>query len=100
MSLARPRRRPCLMVERSIVVKNETGLHARPAALFVEAAGKFESAVRLLKEGREVDGKSLIGLLSLGVNRGAVVTIRATGEDAAEAVATLATLVESGLGEK
>ena len=77
------------MREIEVVVGHPEGLHARPAARFVQTARRFRSRVRVLYNGREADAKSLLGLLALGVEQGAVVTIRAEGEDAEEALAAL-----------
>ncbi|MGQ9521741.1 MAG: HPr family phosphocarrier protein [Anaerolineae bacterium] len=77
------------MGEIEVVVGHPEGLHARPAARFVQTARQFRSRVRVLYEGREADAKSLLSLLALGVEQGAVVTIRAEGEDAEEALAAL-----------
>ncbi|HEY3313802.1 MAG TPA: HPr family phosphocarrier protein [Bacillota bacterium] len=87
------------MIERTIQVVNRTGLHARPAAVFVQTAAKFQCRVAVRKEGKEANAKSIIGLLGLGVNQGSSITIRAEGPDEASAVATLVGLVEGGFGE-
>jgi phosphocarrier protein len=76
------------------------GLHARPAALFVQTAKRFTCNVLCTKDGREADAKSILGILTLGANKGAVVTIRAEGEDEADAVAALKRLVEDNFGEE
>lgn len=77
------------MRERAVVVGHSEGLHARPAARFVQTARRFRSRVRVLYGGREADAKSLLSLLALGVEQGAVIAIRAEGEDAEEALAAL-----------
>ena len=66
---------------RDVVVRNASGLHARPAARFVEEARRFESELRVEKDGRTADCKSVISLLKLGVDRGAPVRIEASGPD-------------------
>ncbi|WP_273334001.1 HPr family phosphocarrier protein, partial [Dictyoglomus turgidum] len=58
------------MIVEKLIIKNKTGLHARPATLFVETAKKFKSKIWVEKNGKKVDGKSLIGVLSLGVEQG------------------------------
>jgi phosphocarrier protein HPr len=82
-----------------LLVANEVGLHARPAALFVKEALKFESNVRLrnLTTGGEEweDAKSILGVLSLGVNKDHVIEVRAEGPDEEEAIAALSKLVRS-----
>lgn len=77
------------MPEISVTVGHPEGLHARPAARFVQTARRFRSRVRVLYRGREADAKSLLSLLALGVEQGAVITIRAEGEDTEEALAAL-----------
>jgi phosphocarrier protein HPr len=87
------------MVERSVTVVNELGMHARAAARFVHAAVRFEAHVRVGARGREVDGKSIMGLLLLAAARGTSIVIRAEGRDEAEAVDALSALVAEGFGE-
>jgi phosphocarrier protein HPr len=82
--------------EATVTIKNRTGLHARPAALFVQQANKFESKLRVSKAGsNEANGKSILEVLSLGISCGAVITIRAEGEDAEEAVPGILALLDS-----
>ncbi len=78
---------------------NALGLHARAAARFVHVAGRFAAQVRLSREGRTVDGKSLMGILLLAAARGTRLTIEAEGPDADAAVDALTALVASGFGE-
>ena len=87
------------MRSRTVTVVNQLGLHARAAAKFVQLGARFESRVLVGRQGREVDGKSIMGLLLLAAARGTVVTITADGPDEAEAVNALAELVASGFGE-
>ena len=82
-----------------LVVKHEVGLHARPAALFVGKAKQFKSRVFVGKGDVEVDAKSILKILTLGVNQGTVITIKAEGVDEEQAVKTLQDLVESNFGE-
>lgn len=84
-----------------VTIKNESGFHIRPAQLFTEKAGAFQSSILLKPEGMDmaVDGKSILGLMTLGLSKDAVLTITAEGSDEAEAVRVLAELVESGFGE-
>ena len=80
-------------VERGFTIRSELGLHARPAGEFVVMAGRFESEISV-SDGREwVDGRSVLSLLSLAAGRGVELRIRATGEDAEEAVAALGELL-------
>lgn len=83
------------MIERSVTVKNPHGLHARPAALFVQKASSFSSSsIIVVKDGQEADAKSILAILSLGVEPGTAITIRADGPDAEKAVAELAAICE------
>lgn len=86
------------MVEQLFVVKNETGLHARPASMFVQKAAKYKSAIKVKKDGKEANAKSIISVLSLGASFGSEITIIADGPDEAEAVAGLVELLD-GLEE-
>lgn len=83
------------MVERKVTVKNKTGLHARPAALFVQKASQFQSEIKILKDGREASAKSIMGVMSLGVSQGTEILIKADGDDAQQAVEALTELVQS-----
>lgn len=87
------------MIEKSILITNSTGLHARPAAQFVQAATKFESKIKVSKAGREADAKSIISVLSLGVSKGTEITLKAEGEDEQAAVEALLGLIQRGFGE-
>jgi len=81
------------MVEKKVVVELETGLHARPAALFVQEANKFTSDIFVVKGSKKVNAKSIMGIMSLAVSRGAEITIQAEGPDAEQAVEVLVELV-------
>ncbi|HEC69034.1 MAG TPA: HPr family phosphocarrier protein [Candidatus Omnitrophica bacterium] len=76
-------------VVKEVLIKNKQGLHARPAALFVQTAAKFDSSVRIKKDNQLVDGKSIMSILSLGAESGNRITIIAEGEDAQRAVLEL-----------
>ena len=83
-------------------IKNPTGLHARPTSYFVACAGKFKSRIFIKRNGideDEVDAKSIVMILSLGLAQGEEIQISARGEDEASAVDALISLVESGFGE-
>ena len=86
-------------VSRTITIQNELGMHARAATKFVQLAGKFGCEVFISKDGHEVNGKSIMGVLMLVASKGSVVTVRARGERAGEAVAGLAKLIEEKFGE-
>ena len=83
------------MVEDKFIIRNETGLHARPAALFVQKANLFKSDIRLVHGKKDINAKSMIGVLSLGAVQGSEVLIRAEGEDALHAVDVLGELLTS-----
>jgi phosphocarrier protein HPr len=83
----------------SVSIVNDLGLHARAAAKFVHTAGRFASHVRVGRAGREMDGKSIMGLLLLAAARGSSITISADGPDEADAIAALCALVERGFDE-
>jgi phosphocarrier protein len=81
-------------------IENELGLHARAAAQFVKIASRYRSEVLVRKDSREVNGKSIMGILTLAAARGSQIRITAVGEDSQEALAELGSLVESKFGEK
>jgi phosphocarrier protein HPr len=87
------------MTSRAVTVVNQLGMHARAAAKFVHVAARFEAQVRVARDRREMDGKSIMGILLLAAARGSTITISADGADERDAVAALAALVESGFGE-
>lgn len=84
------------MVTRTIPIVNPLGLHARGAAKFVRRASQYTSTIRVAKGARELDGKSILGLLLLGASRGSEITIRAEGPDAEAALEDLCQLVADG----
>ncbi len=81
-------------IEQEVVINNVHGLHARPAALFVQIANKFDSAVRVEKNGDIVDGKSIIAILSLGATKGTKIKLMLEGNDADEAFMELKKFLE------
>lgn len=82
-------------IETQVVVNKIHGLHARPATIFVQLANKFNSVVKVEKSGEVVDGKSIIAILSLGINKGAKVKLIVEGEDAKEAMGDLSNFLEN-----
>ena len=86
--------------EAECIIQNELGLHLRAAATFVKVADRFESEVTMIRDGDEVNGKSIIALVTLAASRGTTVRIVADGPDADKAVSALADLVQAGFGEK
>jgi phosphocarrier protein len=87
------------MTSRDVTVVNQLGMHARAAAKFVHMAARFQSQIRVARDAREMDGKSIMGLLLLAAACGSTITITADGADEAGAVDALVGLVESGFGE-
>jgi phosphocarrier protein HPr len=87
------------MISQTVTVTNQTGIHARPAALFLSTASKFKANLTVTKNGKNANAKSLLSLLSLGITKDSEITISAEGEDEKEAVAKLVELVESKFGE-
>ncbi|MDX1646016.1 MAG: HPr family phosphocarrier protein [Longimicrobiales bacterium] len=87
------------VVARTVEVVNRAGMHARPAAQLVKLAGRFESDIRLEKDGLEVNGKSIMGVLMLAAERGSRLKISAQGDDAERAVLALHDLVARGFDE-
>ena len=86
------------MTSRSVPVVNQLGMHARAAAKFVHLAARYQSQITVARESREMDGKSIMGLL-LAAARGSIVTISADGADEQDAIDALSELVASGFGE-
>jgi len=87
------------MVEKIVTIKNKLGLHARPAALFVQTAAKFSSQIKIVKDGQEVDGKSIMGLMTLAAAFNTQLKLLANGSDENEAINELVGIFESGFGE-
>jgi len=86
-------------VRKTFKIVNTLGLHARAAAGFVKLSNRFSSSVKILKNGYEVDGKSILGILSLGASRGAEICIEFSGNDVQDAIRQISEFVESGFGE-
>ena len=87
------------MYTQEVTIKNEVGLHARPATYFNQKANEFKSGIWVEKDERRVNAKSLLGVLSLGIVKGCTITLIADGSDEKEAVAALAGLIENNFGE-
>jgi phosphocarrier protein len=83
------------MVQFTATVKNSLGIHARPAALIVQAATKFRSEIFLSKDGMEVNGKSIMGVMMLAAEANSEIVVRAQGEDEVQAVKELVRVIES-----
>jgi len=88
------------MTSRTVTVVNQLGLHARAAAKFVHLATRFEAQIRVIRDTKVMDGKSIMGILLLAAARGTAITVEAAGVDEQAAVAALVQLVESGFGEE
>lgn len=84
-----------LMEERLVTVKNKLGLHARPSALLVKIASKFESEITLEKDGLEINGKSIMGVMMLAAEVGSMVLVRAEGKDEIDATKEISKMIES-----
>jgi phosphocarrier protein len=83
-----------------VVIPNKRGLHARASAKVVEASARFQSEIRIIKDGNEVNGRSIMGLMMLAASIGSEVEITADGPDAAEAMKAILALVEAKFGEE
>jgi phosphocarrier protein len=88
------------MVQKEFIIQNKVGLHARPAAIFVQMATNFKSKITVEKDGKEVNAKSILGVLSFGAEQGAIITIAAEGEDEQEVLKTFEELIENKFGEE
>ena len=87
------------MTSQAVTVVNQLGMHARAAAKFVHLATRYDARVKVARDRREMDGKSIMGILLLAAARGVTITITAEGTDEADAVDALVALVQSGFGE-
>ncbi len=85
---------------KEVIIKNKFGLHGRPASLLVETARKFQADIQLGKDGTAVDAKSILEVLSIACGKGTPIAIRARGVDEAEAVRSLADLIDNRFGEE
>ncbi len=87
------------MIEKEVSVKNRAGLHTRPAAALVKLAAKFKSDIYLIRDGFPINGKSIIGVMTLAAEQGCTLTLKTEGEDETEAMDALCGLFEDGFGE-
>lgn len=87
-------------LSRRVVITNRQGLHARPADMFVRAASRFQARIEVIKDGNRVDGKSILGVLTLVAEEGSELQIEASGPDAQAALKALSQLVESNFGNE
>jgi phosphotransferase system HPr (HPr) family protein len=95
----RPRDMSQVTAQRTVIVCNPQGFHARPAHLFVKLAMQFQAEVRIAKGNEVINGKSILDLLTLGAGSGTELRLEATGDDASAALEALAKLIEDGFGE-
>ena len=87
------------MISRDVTIKNNVGLHARPATFFIQKANSYRSSIWVEREDRRVNAKSLVGVLSLGSVKGTTITLIADGADETEALDGLAALIDTGFNE-
>ena len=83
------------MIKKELIIKNKTGLHARPAALLVKTTGKFKSEIFISKDGYKVNGKSIMGVMTLAAEAGSVIEISVDGPDEKEAVIAMEDLINN-----
>ena len=88
------------MVEHKLIIQNKYGLHARPAALFVETASKYDAEVTITKDDVEVNGKSIMGLLVLAAEKGNEIILRSNGKDEVSVIQALVKLLEGKLDDE
>ncbi|HIJ80681.1 MAG TPA: HPr family phosphocarrier protein [Desulfuromonadales bacterium] len=88
------------MLQKEYLIVNKLGLHARASALFVKTASRFSSEIKLSREGIEVNGKSIMGIMMLAASKGTTVSLVADGADEVEAISTIGALIEDGFGEE
>jgi phosphocarrier protein len=88
------------MISRNVTIINKLGLHARAAAKFVTTASRFEADVRLGKNGQEVNGKSIMGVMMLAASRGTELVLKISGKDETEAATQLEELIQQRFGEE
>jgi phosphocarrier protein HPr len=87
------------MIEREVTIKNRTGLHTRPAATLVKTAAKFVSDFTIIKDDMEINGKSIIGVMTLAAEQGSTLLLKFDGPDEAQALAAIVQLFENGFDE-
>jgi phosphocarrier protein len=87
------------MIEREVTIKNRSGLHTRPAATLVKLAAKFKSDFTIQKDGMEINGKSIIGVMTLAAEQGSTMILQFNGEDETVALEAVSALIERGFDE-
>ncbi|NJD90156.1 MAG: HPr family phosphocarrier protein [Geobacter sp.] len=88
------------MLEQQFPIINKLGLHARASALFVKTASQFKSEIKVIRDGVEVNGKSIMGIMMLAAAKGTEILLRISGSDEGEALTTLGELIRNGFGEE
>ena len=88
------------MLQKEYLIVNKLGLHARASALFVKTSSRFSSDVKLAREGVEVNGKSIMGIMMLAASKGSLVRLTVAGEDENEAFQAIGELIATGFGEE
>ena len=87
-------------LKKKFEIRNKLGLHARPAALFVQTANRFKSDIEVVKGRQKVNGKSIMGIMTLAAGMGVAITVQVTGEDAELALTEISALIEGNFGEE
>jgi len=88
------------MREQDFTIVNKLGLHARASALFVKTASQYKSDIKVIREGVEVNGKSIMGIMMLAAAKGTTITLQVSGGDEQDAFAALGELIQNGFGEE
>lgn len=88
------------MVSKEVTILNATGLHARPASMFVQEAGKYKSEINIINGDKKINAKSIMGIMAGGLSKDTIISIEAHGEDEQAAVDSLVSLVSSKFGEE
>ncbi|MDH4270980.1 MAG: HPr family phosphocarrier protein [Candidatus Aminicenantes bacterium] len=88
------------MIENEVLIRNKLGLHARAAVKFVNLANRYGAAVKVIKDNTEIDGKSILGILTLAATQGSSVLLRVSGRDEEEAMTALTALIKNKFDEK
>jgi len=89
-----------MVITREFIIKNQYGIHARPAALFVKTCSQFESDITVEKDGNRVSGKSIMGMMTLEASCGSTIIVTADGNDAKQALEAIEKLIESKFEEE
>jgi len=88
------------MIEKEVLIRNKLGLHARAAVKFVNLANRYSASVKVIKDDTEIDGKSILGILTLAAIQGSSIALRVSGRDEDEAIKALTALIKDKFGEK